>query len=259
MKMVVYFDTLIGRLKELQEASGLGVPIPDDLRQEIDLLSQRVDRFLKASQDEIDSRERDKSMEQMHLLLWMTFFDNVIQKNDDYYREKFELYGKYLFSEKDHGKTVVSRDIRKKIRAIHKMLIESWPHMVPPRIEDINFPKSHLKNEMIYGSSAGEHGEVEVKPEYGFVQPPSLKPDARLLSIEEYLATEYKIDNDYIKDQKVLSFAKFAKDPDSEWCNPSDYDPTFLSDVQKKYGSKTYLDVYLKYKGLLSDYHRETW
>lgn len=257
MKMVLGF--IIGRLKELQGASELGVSIPEDLRQGIELLSQQVADFLQSSQEEIDSRERDKSMEQMHLLLWMTFFENVIQKNDDYYRENFKLYGTFLFREKDHGKTVVSRDIRKKIRAIHKMLIESWPHMVPPRIEDINFSESHLKNEMIYGSSAGENGIVEVKPEYGFVEPPSLKPDARLLSIEEYLATEYKIDNDYIKDQKVLSFAMFAKDPDGVGLNPSDYDPTFLSDVEKNYGSETYFDVYLKYKGLLSDYHREKW
>lgn len=256
----MYLDTLITGLQKLQEASGLGVPIPEDLRQKIVVLSQQVADFLQASQDDIDSRARNKSMEQMYLLLWMTFFENVIQKNDDYYRKNFESYNTYLFNRKDYGKTVVATDIRHKIHAIHKMLIESWPHMVPPRIEDINFSESRLKNEMIYGSSAGEHGKVEVEPEYGFVEPPSLKPDAQPNSIGEYLKSQYVYDNDYIKDQKVLSFANFAKEPTSSvWYNPSDDDPTFLSDVQKKYGSKTYIDVYRERRGLLSDYHEANW
>ena len=36
-----------------------------------------------------------------------------------------------------------------------------------------------------------------MEPEYGFVEPPSLKPDVRPLSIEDYLATEYIINDDY--------------------------------------------------------------
>ena len=197
-------------------------------------------------------------MEQMFLFIWITFFNNVLQKNDDYYRTNFELYGTDLFNGKDYGKTVVSDDIREKIHAIHKMLIESWPHMVPPQIEDIHFPDSRLKNDMIY-ESAGEYRKVEMKPVYGFVEPPSLKPDARLLSIEEYLATEYKIKDEYFKNTEVANLANFARDPDSQFYDPHESDPTFLSDFQKEYASDTYDKVYQKFRGLLSDYHLDSW
>jgi hypothetical protein len=255
MKMVVYFDTLIRGLKELEKSSGLGVHIPEDLRQGIDLLSQQVADFLQSSQEEIDLKERNNSLEQMLILLWMTFFDNLIKKFVSDHSE-FPIY-RTIMADKEHSKCVMADDIREKIHAIHKMLIESWPHMVPPRIDDINIPAGYLCNTMLYASWDGG-----IPPKVGFVEPPSLKPDAQPKSIEEYLKSQYVYENDYIKDQKVLSFAKFAKfakDPDSEWCNPSDYDPTFLSDVEKNYGSKTYLDVYREYGGLLSDYHRETW
>jgi hypothetical protein len=242
-------------LEELQKRSANGVHIPEDLLREIDKLTQQVKEFLQESQEEFDLKERNKSMEQMRLLLLMTFFNNVLQKIDDNYRDNFKLYNTYLFNGKDYGKTVVATDIREKIHAIHKMLIESWHHMVPPRIEDIHFPDSRLENNMIY-ESPGEYGIKPIVAEYGFLKPPSLKPDAQLLSIEEYLTTEYKIVDKYFENTKV---ANFAIDPDSVCCNPSDYDPTFLRDFSEEYDSIRYLDVYQKYKGLLSDYHQANW
>ena len=207
----------------------------------------------EASQEDSDSRERDNSLDQMFLLVWTSFFNNVIQKNDDFYRENFELYNTKLFNEKDYGKTVVAIDIREKIRAIHEML-KSWPHMVPPRIEDIEFPDSRLKNDMIY-ESPSEYGIERMEPEYGFVEPPSLKPDVRPLSIEDYLATEYKIEDDCFNDRKVVDIANFTRDPENSSYDPQEFDPTFLLDVVKKHGSKGYRDVYQMFPHWLSDYH----
>lgn len=243
-------------LKKLDESSRLGIQIPPELREILDRTNQAIDAFLQASQEEFDSKERDSSLEQMLLFLWIVFFKNVLEKNDEYY-QKFELYGMHLFNGKDYGKTVVATDIKEKIRAIHELLIESWPHMVPPRIEDINFPDSHLENDMIY-ESASEYRKEQIEPKYGFVEPPSLKPDAQPLSIEDYLKTEYKFhDECCIKDRKVLDIANFIRDPENAFYDPLEFDTTFLSDVIKKHGSKRYFDVYRMFPSWLSDYHPE--
>lgn len=243
--------------KDLEQLSKTGIPIPKNLQIQIAELNENVKAFLQASQEEFDSKKRDRSLEQMLLFLWRVFFKNVLQKIDDYYRENFELYNTMLFNEKDYGKTVVATDIKEKIRAIHEMLIESWPHMVPPRIEDINFPDSRLKNVMIY-ESASEYGIEQMEPEYGFVEPPSLKPDAQPRSIEDYLKTEYNFkDDDCIKDRKVVDIAKYIREPKNAFYDPLEFDSTFLSDVVEKHGSKRYLDVYQMFTYWLSDYHPE--
>lgn len=248
--------SLIRALKKLDESSRLGIQIPPELREILDRTNQAIDAFLQASQEEFDSKERDNSLEQMLLFPWRVFFKNVLQKIDDYY-QTFKLYNTMLFNEKDYGKTVVATDIKEKIRAIHEMLIESWPHMVPPRIEDIIISDSCLKNDMIY-ESASEYGIKQMEPEYGFVEPPSLKPNAKPLSIEDYLKTEYKFhDDDCIKDRKVVDIANYIRDPENAFYDPLEFDPTFLSDVVEKHGSKRYLDVYQMFTYWLSDYHPE--
>jgi hypothetical protein len=246
-------DTLDDLHPELNKYSRIGISIPDDLRQEIDNFNKKVKAFLQASQEESDSKERDNSQKEMVLFVWRTLFNNVLQKIDDYYRDKFELYNTMLFNEKDYGKTVVATDKRHKIQAIHEML-KSWPHMVPPRIEDIEFPDSRLKNDMIY-KSPSEYGIERMEPEYGFVEPPSLKPDVRPLSIEDYLATEYKIEDDCFNDRKVVDIANYKRDPENSSYDPLEFDPTFLLDVVKKHGSKGYRDVYQMFPHWLSDYH----
>jgi hypothetical protein len=251
-KMDIY--SLIRALEILDKHSRFGIQIPPELREILDRTNQAIDAFLQASQEEFDSKEIDSSLEQMLLFLWIVFFKNVLEKNDEYY-QKFELYGTPLFIEKDYGKTVVATDIKEKIRVIHELLIESWPHMVPPRIEDINFPDSHLKNDMIHGS-ASEYRKEQIEPKYGFVKPPSLKPDAQPLSIEDYLKNEYNFhDERCIKDRKVLDIANFIRDPENAFYDPLEFDPTFLSDVVKKHCSKRYLDVYRMFPSWLSDYH----
>jgi hypothetical protein len=247
-------SSLIKALKNLEKYSRLGIDIPQGLRQILDSAKQEIKAFLQASKEEFDSKERDNSIKQMLLFLWIAFFKNVLQKIDDYYQKNFNLYGMPLFTEKDYGKTVVATDIREKIRAIHEMLIESWPHMVPPRIKDIIFSNSRLKNDMIY-ENASEYGEEQMELEYGFVEPPSLKPNAKPLSIEDYIATEYNFeDDDCIKDNTVLNFVNYIRDPEHAY-NPQEFDPTFLSDVVEKHGSKGYLDVYGMFTFWLSDYH----
>ena len=229
-----------------------GIPIPEDLQKQIAEFIKSSKAFLEASQEEFYSKERDNSLKQMVLFLWRTFFNNILQKNDDYYRDNFELYGTMLFNEKDYGKSVVATDICEKIQAIHEML-KSWPHMIPPRIEDIRFPKSRLVNNMIYETPT-EYGIKPIKTEYGFVEPPSLKQDVRPLSIQDYLATQYKKVDDCVDDQLVMVFANYASG-DSTY-NPCEEDPAFLEDVMKRYGSKGYSDVYGMFPNQeLSDYH----
>lgn len=229
-----------------------GIGIPEDLEKKMEDFIQSSKAFLQASQEEFDSKERDNSLKQMVLFIWRTFFNNVLQKINDYYRDNFELYGTMLFSEKDHGKSVVATDIREKIQAIHTML-KSWPHMIPPPIEDIHFPNGRLVNEMIY-ECPQEYGIEPIETEYGFVEPPSLNPDARPIPIQDYLATEYKSVDACVDDRLVIDFANFAAD-DSTY-NPCEEDPTFLEDVMKRYGSKGYSDVYGMFPNQeLSDYH----
>ena len=120
-------------------------------------------------------------------------------------------------------------------------------------IEDINFPESNLVNDMIY-ECPEEYGIERIKPKYGFVEPPSLKRDVRPLSIDDYLATEYIINDDYIENRTVINFADFAREPDIKY-DPSEHDPTFLLEVVERYGSKRYLDVCEMFPHLLSDYH----
>ena len=229
-----------------------GIGIPEDLEKKMEEFIKSSKAFLQASQEEFDSKERDNSLKQMVLFIWRTFFNNVLQKIDDYYRDNFELYRTFLFNEKDYGKTVVATDIREKIQAIHEML-KSWPHMIPPRIEDIRFPKSRLVNNMIYETPT-EYGIKPIKTEYGFVEPPSLKQDVRPLSIQDYLATQYKKVDDCVDDPLVMVFANYASG-DSTY-DPCEEDPTFLEDVMKRYGSKGYSGVYGMFPNQeLSDYH----
>lgn len=247
-------ESLRTSIERLDEFSRRGISIPDELRQEIDRIKQNINAFLRASQEEFDSKEKNESQEQMIFFLWRTFYNNVIEKNDDFYKHNFKLYGTPLFNEKDYGKTVIATDIREKIRAIHEMLINSWPHMVPPQIKDIDFKGSLLKNNMIY-ESPGEYGIEEIPPAYGFDKPPSLKKDAQPLSIEKYLETEYRTVERINHNHVVLDFAEFARDPDSQFYDPRECYPTFLSDVMERHGSKRYPDICRMFPNCLSDYH----
>lgn len=105
---------------------------------------------------------------------------------------------------------------------------------------------------MIYETPT-EYDIKPIKTKYGFVEPPSLKQDVRPLSIEDYLATEYKKVDDCVDDPLVMGFANFASG-DSTY-DPFDEDPAFLSDVVKKHGSKKYIDICQMFPNLLSDYH----
>jgi hypothetical protein len=97
-----------------------------------------------------------------------------------------------------------------------------------------------------------------MKPVYGFVEPPSLKPNAQPLSIEEYLATEYNFEDDNcINDRNIVYIANFTREPEKYFYDPLESDPTFLSDVVEKHGSKRYLDIYQMFTYWLSDYHHE--
>jgi hypothetical protein len=107
-------------------------------------MKQKINAFLRESQEEFDSIKRNESMDNFLLLLWRTFYKNIIQKNIGEH-EKFPIYHTGMIS-KEHAKDVTGNDFREKLNAIHKMLLESWPHMVPPLFEHINFPAGNLQN-----------------------------------------------------------------------------------------------------------------
>jgi hypothetical protein len=212
-------------------------------------LNQKVEAFLQESQKQFDSSERNESIDLMVSLLWQTFFNNLIKEIVQVHSE-FPIYYTCM-ANKDHAKCVMADDIREKIRLVHEMLKSSWHCVVPPRLQDINFPAGHLQNQMLYASY-----DDGIEPRVGFVESPSLKPRTMPYWILDYLKSEYLDDNDYINDQTVLCFARFARDCELEYVyDPSEDDPTFLSEVMEKHGSKTYIDVCREFPNVLSEYH----
>ena len=243
-----HISNLSSLANKLEKRYHSGIPIPDDFLQEIIKLNQKVEAFLQESQKQFDSSERNESIKKMVLLIWSIFFNNVIQKIVQDHSE-FPIYHTCM-ADKDHAKCVMADDIREKIRLLHEML-ESWPHLVPPQLKDINFPAGHLQNQMLYASY-----DDGIEPRVGFVELPSLKPNIEPLSIIDYIAFEYEVEEDYIKDTTVLCFVRFAKDRELEYVyDPSENDPTFLSDVMERYGSTRYLEVCEMFPNLISIYH----
>jgi hypothetical protein len=241
-------DTLGDLQRELDKYSRIGISIPDDLRQEIDKFNKKVKAFLQASREESDSRKRDKSIDEILRLLGRTLFNNVLQKIIEGH-EKFPAYRQGAI-QKEHGKNVITNDIRHKIQAIHEML-KSWPHMVPPLFENIHLSAGHLQNDMLWAS-----WDDGIEPKWGFVEPPYLKPDSEPCSIENYFESDYWMEDDDVRDETCRWFADYAAG--NRTYNPLEEDPAFLSDVMKIHGSKGYIDVFRMFSdcsGSLSDYH----
>ena len=231
------------------------IPIPDDVLQEIARLNKKVEAFLQESQKQFDSSKRNESMKQMVFLIWRIFFNNVIQKIVQNHA-KFPVYSTFI-ADRDHLKCVIADDIREKIRLLHEML-ESWPHLVPPQLKDINFPTGHLKNEMLLASF--EDGRIE--PRVGFVERPSLKPNIKPLSIIDYFECEYPDDEESLSNMEVNTevkcFVRFVKNQKFGYVSdPFKKDPTFLSDVMERYGSTRYLEVCEMFPNELSEFHPE--
>ena len=218
----------------LEESSRLGIPIQPELLQMRDnSINREINAFLTASQHEIDSRERDKSIDCLVLLLWRTCYKNIIQKiiGD---HEKFPIYHTCMIH-KEHAKEVIRDDFREKIQAIHEMLLKSWPHMVPPLFEHIHLPAGHLKNKMLWAS-----WDDGIDPRCGFVEPPSLKPNTEPCSIEDYFKSDYLEDHS-VRDN-IAFLAEYLSGNGSY--NPIEQDPTFLSDFMERHGrQKGYNDV----------------
>jgi hypothetical protein len=208
------------------------------------------------TQAKIDVLERNHSMNQILFFIWTTFFTNV-QTVLKKLHEGFEIF-EFAQYDSDHSRQARIQDTIAKIHAIHEMLQSSWIHPIPPPMAAINFPGSHITNEMLI-EQGSEYGYQGIMPKYGFVEPPSLNPDVVPLSIDEYLAAEctYVNEDDHhiLTDQKAIAFVKFAKDQSSTWYDPTVSDPTFLSDLMERYGSTTYPEICRMFPGLLSDYH----
>jgi len=240
----------LGKLVEsiIKNRCDRGIPIPDDILQEIARLNKKVEAFLQESQKQFDSSKRNESMKQMVFLIWRIFFNNVIQKIVQNHA-KFPVYSTFM-ANKEHAKCVMGDDIREKIRLLHEML-KSWPHLVPPQLKDINFPTGHLQNRMLLASF--EDGKIE---------PPSLKPNIEPLSIINYVKCEYQDDEESLSNTKVNTevkcFVRFAKNQEFGYVSdPFKKDPTFLSDVMERYGSTRYLEVCEMFPNELSEFHPE--
>jgi len=240
----------------LEKRSFEKVPIPDDFLEKITVFNQEAMVCLQESKARFDVWEREYTMSQICLFLWQAFFILYLQRIDADYRERFSLYNTGLY-DKDHARDVRAQDIREKIQAIHDMLKSSWTHLVPPRMQDINLPRSKLENDMLMEQGSEYWG---IPPVTGFVNPLTLNPGAVPLSIPEYFAsecTDVDVENDRVcKNHTVKNFVNFARDPDCyDWCNPFERDPNFLSDLMERYGHLTYPQICGMFPGLLSDYH----
>jgi len=241
--------------EELERRSFANLPIPDDFLKKITVFNQEAMECLRESQAQFDVWQRKYTMTQICLFLWQAFFMNISSELNKVH-ESFELFAiqQYLH---DYSRDVRQEDIRVKIRAIHEMLLSSWTHLVPPRIEDIIFPGSKLQHEMLMETGYPDWG---TEPKYGFFEPPILKPDAVRLSIFDYFAsecTDVDVENDRVCDNRtVANFVKYAREPELYgWCNPFENDPNFLSDLMERYGHLTYPQICGMFPGLLSDYH----
>jgi hypothetical protein len=242
--------------EELERRSFANVPIPDDFLEKITVFNQEAMECLRESQAQFGVWQRENTMNQMCLFLWQAFFILYLQRIDADYRERFSLYNTGLY-DKDHARDVRAQDIREKIQAIHDMLKSSWTHLVPPRMQDIILPGSKLENDMLMEEGSEWWG---IPPVTGFVEPPTLKPDAVPLSIFDYFASEctyVDVENDRVCDDRtVANFVKYAREPEYyDWCNPFVNEPSFLSDLVERYGHLTYPQICGMFPGLLSDYH----
>ncbi len=251
----VSFDTILGLhgiCQELERRSFGNVPIPVDFLETITVFNREAIVCLRESQARFDFWEREYTMNQMCLFLWRAFYMNIWSELNKVH-ESFELFAiqQYL---NDYSRDVRQEDIRVKIRAIHEMLLSSWRHLVPPRIEDIIFPRSQLQNEMLMKKGYPDWG---TEPEYGFFEPPTLKPDAAPLFIPAYFASECTgINEDVVcNNRTVTNFVKHAKEPDFYDYNPFENDPTFLQDLMERYDHLTYPEICRMFPELLSDHY----
>jgi hypothetical protein len=254
----VSFDPIFGLhgiCREFERRSFGNVPIPVDFLEKITVFNQEAMECLRESQARFDVWQRENTMNQMRLFLWQAFFILFLQRIDADYRERFSLYNSGLY-DKDHARDVRNQDIREKKKAFHDML-KSWTHLVPPRMQDIIFPDSYLENDMLMEEGSEWWG---IPPVTGFVEQPTLKPNAVPLSIFDYFAsecTDVDVENDRVCDDRtVANFVKYAREPEFyDWCNPFESDTTFLTDLMERYGSTTYPQICRMFPGLLSDYH----
>jgi hypothetical protein len=249
----VSFDTIIGLCdicREFELRSFENVPIPVDFLEKITVFNQEAMVCLRESQARFDLWERDHTMTQMLLFLWLAFFMNIRSELKKVH-ESFELFAIQQYLD-DYSRDVRQEDIRVKVCVIHEMLLSSWRHPFPPRTEDIIFPRSKLQNEMLMEKGYPDWG---TEPEYGFFEPPTLKPDAAPLSIPDYCASECTgIDEDVVCDNRtVTNFVKHAKEPEFYDYNPFENDPTFLQDLMERYGSTKYSQICRIFPGDLWD------
>lgn len=196
-----------------------------------------------------------QEIDSLLLLLWRTCYNNIIQTICRSYEEFPTVSGGVL--RKDHAKDVIRNDFREKIQAIHEMLLKSWPHMVPPQFEHIHLPAGHLTDGML--SPIWDDG---IEPLWGFVEPPSLKPNTEPCSVEDYFGSDYW-DRDRVVNGNDISALLADYLSDNSSYNPLDpihgmeNSSTFLSDFMEMHGQKGYHDVFEMFPNLLSELELE--
>jgi len=150
-----------------------------------------------------------------------------------------EIIGDSIFH-KDYSKDKREEDIRIRLTQIHQMLVSQWKSSIPPSIEQICLPAGLLNSEMLYyyvtdGIQCGK------EPKYGYQTEPSLTPDARPLSLEEYI--EYKTEKDvYDWIEKCYNFTS-DRQSYNFMCN-SESNTSLGKKAMEMFGSMTYEEIF---------------
>jgi hypothetical protein len=229
------------------------VPIPDEFLEMITVFNREAMECLEKSQAQFDAWKRNHTMEQIILFLWRALFIRFLQMIDADYRQRFSLYGTLLWK-KDHAINVRKQDICKKKQALHEAL-KSWTHLVPPLINDIIVPGSHLQNEMLMEQGSENCG---IPPVTGFVEPPTFQTDAVRLSISDYILSECAAIADKMDECDnpiVKNFVLNTINPNYFDYDPFKDDPRFLLDLMERYGLTFYLQICRMFPGLISEFH----
>lgn len=228
-------------LSQVEKMENAGISIPDNLLQAIDSLAEQLKPFLKNSHQkaEFDEIETRDLIIDIYLSLWRIFYEDIYQKTLLEHLEFCKIIGDPIFY-KDYSIGKREEDIRIRLTQIHEMLVSKWKSSIPPSIEQICLPAGLLNSEMLY-SYATDGIQYGKEPEYGYQTEPSLTPDARPLSLEEYIKNKNEKDiSDWI--EKCYNFTS-DRQSYNFMCN-SESNTSLGKKAMEMFGSMTYEEIF---------------
>ena len=226
---------------QVEKLENTQISIPDNLLQAIDSLAEQLEPFLKYSPQkaEFDEIETRDLIIDIYLSLWKILYEDLYQKILLEHLQFCEIIGDSIFH-KDYSKGKREEDIRIRLTQIHQMLVSQWKSSIPPSIEQICLPAGLLNSEMLYyyvtdGIQCGK------EPEYGYQTEPSLTPDARPLSLKEYIENKTKKNiSDWI--EKCYNFTS-DRQSYNFMCN-SKSNTSLGKKAMEMFGSMTYEEIF---------------